>query len=31
VSANQIQWWIDLAKKQGLITSKINPKDMLVP
>lgn len=31
VSAAQIQWWIDLAKKQGLITSNINPKDMLVP
>jgi NitT/TauT family transport system substrate-binding protein len=31
VSAAQIQWWIDLAKKQGLITSNINPRDMLVP
>jgi NitT/TauT family transport system substrate-binding protein len=31
VSASQIQWWIDLAKKQGLITSNINPRDMLVP
>jgi NitT/TauT family transport system substrate-binding protein len=31
VSANQIQWWIDLAKKQGLITGTINPRDMLVP
>ncbi len=30
VSAAQIQWWIDLAKKQGLITSNINPRDMLV-
>jgi NitT/TauT family transport system substrate-binding protein len=32
VSANaaQIQWWIDLAKKQGLITTAINPRDMLV-
>ena len=30
VSAGQIQWWIDLAKKQGLITSNINPRDMLV-
>ena len=31
VSAAQIQWWIDLAKKQGLITANINPRDMLVP
>jgi NitT/TauT family transport system substrate-binding protein len=31
VSAGQIQWWIDLAKKQGLITANINPRDMLVP
>jgi NitT/TauT family transport system substrate-binding protein len=30
VSAGQIQWWIDLAKKTGLITSNINPRDMLV-
>jgi NitT/TauT family transport system substrate-binding protein len=30
VTAGQIQWWIDLAKKQGLITTNINPKDMLV-
>jgi len=30
VSAAQIQWWIDLAKKTGLITSNINPRDMLV-
>lgn len=30
VSAAQIQWWIDLAKKQGLIKSNINPRDMLV-
>jgi NitT/TauT family transport system substrate-binding protein len=30
VSAAQIQWWIDLAKKQGLITANINPRDMLV-
>jgi NitT/TauT family transport system substrate-binding protein len=30
VSAAQIQWWIDLAKKQGLITTNINPRDMLV-
>jgi NitT/TauT family transport system substrate-binding protein len=30
VSANQIQWWIDLAKKQKLITTNINPRDMLV-
>jgi NitT/TauT family transport system substrate-binding protein len=31
ISAQQIQWWIDLAKKQGLITTNINPRDMLVP
>jgi NitT/TauT family transport system substrate-binding protein len=30
VSASQIQWWIDLAKKQGLIAGTINPRDMLV-
>jgi hypothetical protein len=30
VSPAQIQWWIDLAKKQDLITSNINPRDMLV-
>lgn len=30
VSAAQIQWWIDLARKQGLITANINPRDMLV-
>lgn len=30
VSASQIQWWIDLAKKQKLITTNINPRDMLV-
>jgi NitT/TauT family transport system substrate-binding protein len=30
VTAGQIQWWIDLAKKQGLITANINPRDMLV-
>jgi len=30
VSAQQIQWWIDLAKKQGLISTAINPHDMLV-
>jgi NitT/TauT family transport system substrate-binding protein len=30
VSAGQIQWWIDLAKKQKLITTNINPRDMLV-
>jgi NitT/TauT family transport system substrate-binding protein len=30
VSARQIQWWIDLAKKQKLITTNINPRDMLV-
>jgi hypothetical protein len=30
VSAGQIQWWLDLAKKQGLITTNINPRDMLV-
>jgi NitT/TauT family transport system substrate-binding protein len=30
VSTGQIQWWIDLAKKQGLITAAINPRDMLV-
>ncbi|MGA2391716.1 MAG: ABC transporter substrate-binding protein [Candidatus Lustribacter sp.] len=30
VSAAQIQWWIDLAKKENLITSNINPRDMLV-
>jgi NitT/TauT family transport system substrate-binding protein len=31
VNAGQVQWWIDLAKKQGLIAGKINPKDVLVP
>jgi NitT/TauT family transport system substrate-binding protein len=31
VTAPQIQWWIDLAKKQGLITGTINARDMLVP
>jgi NitT/TauT family transport system substrate-binding protein len=31
VSPAQIQWWIDVAKKQGLITANINPRDMLVP
>ena len=31
VTPGQIQWWIDLAKKQGLITANINPRDMLVP
>jgi NitT/TauT family transport system substrate-binding protein len=30
VNAGQIQWWIDLAKKQGLIAGKVNPKDLLV-
>ena len=30
VSAAQIQWWIDLAKKQGLIAGTINARDMLV-
>jgi NitT/TauT family transport system substrate-binding protein len=30
VSAGQIQWWIDLAKKQALITGNINARDMLV-
>jgi NitT/TauT family transport system substrate-binding protein len=30
VSASQIQWWIDLAKKQGLIAGSINARDMLV-
>jgi NitT/TauT family transport system substrate-binding protein len=30
VSTGQIQWWIDLAKKQGLLKSNINPRDMLV-
>ena len=31
VNAGQVQWWIDLAKKQGLIAGKVNPKDLLVP
>jgi NitT/TauT family transport system substrate-binding protein len=30
VSVAQVQWWIDIAKKQGLISSNINPRDMLV-
>ena len=31
VSTQQIQWWIDLAKKFNFIEGKVNAKDMLVP
>jgi NitT/TauT family transport system substrate-binding protein len=30
VSAGQVQWWIDLAKKQGLISGTVKATDLLV-
>lgn len=31
VSASNIHFWIDVAKRQGLISKDLNPADMLVP